>query len=472
MADSSAAVGMTGWRAITPYQWLVFGVVWAGWTLDAADFGLFSLVLKPAMTELLGFPATGALDKAQLAELGKYGGLLAMTGLLGWAFGGFIFGVIADYVGRVRALFYSIIIFSIFTALQGISQHLWDLAIYRFLAGIGTGAELMIGIPLLAETLGDTHRAKISGVMMTGGAIGTFLGAWVFGLVGKYALHLDYLIGGIIPVYKVVEGGPGTWRTVFFAGVIPAILLIIIRGRMNEPSRFAAVQDRRDAVSAGRLVAHDDQSFMQFVPLQLFTRENRYNTLVGLLFGLGSLLAIWTTNIWLPTILSLMIQKNGITGAEAVPFVSNGMMIWSFGGIFGYSAFGFIADWVGRRPTIAFYSIGSIVFGLILYLALPTYEPWYPVVLPVFGFFVFGVFSGHAVYFPELFPTHIRSTGVAFCNGTGRIITSFGPLVAGLLVGAFGGNFNNVTAFMSCFAILSVIAMMIGRETKDDELPR
>jgi MFS family permease len=446
MAETDAGV-LSGWRGITRYQWLVFIVVWAGWTLDAADFGLFSLVLRPALTDLLGFK-TAALDPGQLAQIGKIGGLLAMTGLLGWAFGGFIFGIIADYIGRVRALMYSIIIFSVFTALQGIAQGVWDFALYRFIAGIGTGAELMIGIPLLAETLGDTYRAKISGIMMTGGAIGTFLGAWAYGLVGGFG-----------------------WRVVFFVGVVPAILLAAIRGRMNEPGRFAAVQQRREAVSIGARTDAADEQFMRFVPLQLFTRENRFNTLVGLLFGLGSLLAIWTTNIWLPTILSLMVQKSGITGADAVPFVSNGIMVWSFGGIFGYSAFGFIADAIGRRLTIAFYSIGSVVFGLILYLALPTYEPWFPIVLPIFGFFVFGVFSGHAVYFPELFPTHIRSTGVAFCNGTGRIITSFGPLVAGLLVGAFGGSFNKVTAFMSCFALLSVIAMIMGRETKDDELP-
>ena len=447
MADATAGQ-LSGWRAITPYQWLVFLVVWAGWTLDSADFGLFSLVLKPAITELLGFPTTGALDKAQLAEIGKYGGLLAMTGLLGWAAGGFIFGVVADYVGRVRALMYSVIIFSVFTALQGVSQHLWDFAAYRFIAGIGTGAEVMVGIPLLAETLGDTYRAKISGVMMTGGALGTFLGAWAYGFVGGFG-----------------------WRVVFFVGVVPAILLALIRGRMNEPSRFAAVQQRREALAAGRQAGHDDRAFLRFVPLQLFTKAHRWSTLVGLLFGLGSLLAIWTTNIWLPTILSLMVQKGGISGADAVPFVSNGMMIWSLGGIAGYAAFGFIADVIGRRLTISFYSIGTIALGLLLYLGLPAYEPWYPVVLPFFGFFVFGVFSGHAVYFPELVPTHIRSTGVAFCNGTGRIITSFGPLVAGLLVGAFGGNFNNVTAFMSCFAILSVIAMLMGRETRDDELP-
>ncbi len=450
MADSSGvAVQLAGWRAITPYQWLVFLVVWAGWTLDAADFGLFSLVLRPALTELLGFGPAGTLAPAQLAQLGKVGGFLAMTGLLGWAFGGFIFGIIADYIGRVRALMFSIIIFSVFTALQGVAQGIWDFGAYRFIAGIGTGAELMIGIPLLAETLGETHRAKISGIMMTGGAIGTFLGAWAYGMVGGFG-----------------------WRVVFFIGVLPAILLAVIRGRMSEPPRFAAVRERREAVTAGRQTSADDQQFMRFVPLQLFNRENRFNTLVGLLFGLGSLLAIWTTNIWLPTILSLMVQKGGVTGADAVPFVSNGIMIWSFGGIFGYSAFGFIADAIGRRLTIAFYSVGSVVFGLILYLALPSYEPWYPVVLPIFGFFVFGVFSGHAVYFPELFPTHIRSTGVAFCNGTGRIITSFGPLVAGLLVGAFGGSFNKVTAFMSCFALLSVVAVILGRETKNDELPR
>ena len=82
----------------------------------------------------------------------------------------------------------------------------------------------------------------------------------------------------------------------------------------------------------------------------------------------------------------------------------------------------------------------------------------------------FPVFSGHAVYFPELFPTQIRSTGVAFCNGAARIITSFGPLIAGLLAAALGG-FSVAAAIMVCFALLSVVAMLIGRETKGRELP-
>jgi len=444
MSESGVAVAqLGGWRAVSRYQWLVFAVVWAGWTLDAADFGLYSLVLRPAMIELLG-------GNPPIADIGKYGGLLAMTGLLGWAFGGFLFGILADYIGRVRTLAFSIAIYAVFTALQGLSTGIWDFAIYRFIAGLGTGAELMVGIPLLAETLGETHRAKIAACMMTGGAVGTFIGSWAYGLVGGYG-----------------------WRYVFFLGIVPALLLAVIRRRMLEPDHFSDVQARRQAVAAGRAVAADDHQFMRFVPLQLFNRENRYDTMVGVLFGLGSLLAIWTTNIWLPTILSLMAQKSGAAdAAAAVPFVSHGIMLWSLGGICGYIVFGFLADPLGRRLTVGLYSAGTIAAGLTLYLGLDAYYPWYPVVLPIFGFFVFGVFSGYAVYLPELFPTQIRSTAVGFCTGSARIITSFGPLVAGLLVGAFGGSFNRVTAVMTCFAILSIIAMFLGRETKGMPLPR
>src|SRR5712691_10120137 len=150
---------------------------------------------------------------------------------------------------------------------------------------------------------------------------------------------------------------------------------------------FADVRERRQAVAAGRATSADDHQFMCFVPLQLFNRDNRYNTMIGVMFGLGSLLAVWTTVIWLPTILSLMAQKGGIDAIAAAPFVGRGMMLWSGGGFFGYIVFGFLADLIGRRPTVSLFSLGTVAAGLTLYLALPAYEPWYPVVLPIFGFF-------------------------------------------------------------------------------------
>lgn len=440
-STGAAASSISFPRGLSRYQWTVFFVVWAGWALDATDFGLFSIVLKPAVNELLG--------GATAAQVGRVGGILAMVGLLGWAFGGFMFGIVADYIGRVRTLALSILIYSVFTAAQGFSHSTLELGIFRFLGGLGTGGEIIVGIPLVAEAFADTAlRARVLGVMMTGGAFGSLIGGSVYGLVGPYG-----------------------WRWVFFVGIVPALLLAFIRRGMVEPERFEEVLARRQAAKARpSAVSDDDREFLRFVPVQLFNRRNRYSTLVGLMFCLGTLLAIWTTVIWLPTIITQMLGNDGIKGAAAIPFVSHGMMLWGIGGIFGYASFGFIADAIGRRPAIVFYNLGTLALGLTLYLGLRHYG-LYPYLLPIYGFFVLGVFSGHAVYLPELFPTHVRATAVSFCNGTGRIVTSTGPLIAGLLVSYFGG-FTQGAAIMTGFAALSILAMFLGRETREDPLPR
>ncbi len=440
MSQTQTATGI-GWvREITRYQWQVFLVAWLGWSLDNTDFNLFALVLRPALTELLG-------GNPALADIGRVGGILSMVGLLGWALGGFCFGIIADYIGRVRVLAMSIAMVAVFTALQGLAQGPVMFGVFRFFTGVGTGAEIVIGIPLVAEAFAEVHRAKVLGVMMTGGGFGSLFGGQIFALVGPYG-----------------------WRYVMFAGVLPAIVLLLLRRGMDEPERFRHVHARRSALKAAGAVSDEDKAFQSFVPKQLFSRAHRYSTMVGVLFCVGTLLAIWTSQIWLPTIQGQMLQKIGITGAAAVPVIGHGMMLWGLGGILGYAVFGFVADIAGRRPTIACYNIGTIAAGLYLYLGVSDYS-LYPIMLPIFGFFVFGVFSGHAVYLPELFPTHVRATAVSFCNGSGRVITSFGPLVAGLLAAPFGGDFAKATAVMTCFAGLSILAMILGRETRDDILP-
>ena len=132
MDSSNVKVGRLTWLGeFDRYQWTVFLIAWIGWALDATDFGLFAIVLRPALTDLLGGQPT-------VAQLGEVGGYLSMVGLLGWAFGGFLFGIIADYIGRVRALALSILIFSVFTACQGFAQSPMQLGIFRFPAGIGT----------------------------------------------------------------------------------------------------------------------------------------------------------------------------------------------------------------------------------------------------------------------------------------------------------------------------------------------
>src|SRR5262249_18438636 len=221
-AMGGAAAGQLGFvRGFTRYQWLVFFVVWAGWSLDATDFGLFSLVLRPALTELLG-------GNPSIADIGRVGGILSTVGLLGWSIGGFTFGIVADYIGRVRALALSILIYSVFTGLQGLAHSPIEFAIYRFLAGVGTGAEIIVGIPLVAEAFAETYRAKILGIMMTGGAMGSIIGGQVYALIGGF-------------------GG----RYVFFAGIAPALLLLVVRRGMVEPEHFRVVRERRRALSTG-----------------------------------------------------------------------------------------------------------------------------------------------------------------------------------------------------------------------------
>ncbi|HEX4367542.1 MAG TPA: MFS transporter, partial [Rhodopila sp.] len=390
-------------------------IAWLGWSLDNTDFSLFALVLHPAMTELIGGHPTAA-------DIGRVGGILSMAGLLGWAFGGFIFGILGDYFGRVRTLMFSVVLVAIFTALQGFTHSTLTFGICRFFTGVGTGAEIILGIPLVAEAFADTHRAKILGIMMTGGGFGSLIGGQLFALVGPYG-----------------------WRYVMFTGVLPAIILVLLRRGLEEPEHFQAVAARRRAIRAQRQQSATDQAYLRFTPAQLFSPELRYTTFIGVLFCLGTLLAIWTSAIWLPTIQGQLLAKQGITGPAAAPFIGHGMMLWGLGGIIGYATFGFIADAIGRRSTIIFYNVGTIAVGLYMYLWVDTWD-LYPYLLPVFGYFVFGVFSGHAVYLPELFPTHVRATAVSFCNGSGRVVTSFGPLVAGLLVGMMGGSFNQATA--------------------------
>src|SRR5260370_1623215 len=128
-------------RDITGYQWLVLFIAWAGWSLDITDFTLYGLVLRQAMTDLLGGNPT-------LAQIGSVGGLITTVGLLGWAVGGFFFGIIADYLGRVRTLALSILIYSVFTALQGLAQDAWQLGPFPFITGLRPRPPVVTAEPL------------------------------------------------------------------------------------------------------------------------------------------------------------------------------------------------------------------------------------------------------------------------------------------------------------------------------------
>jgi len=209
----------------------------------------------------------------------------------------------------------------------------------------------MIAIPLVAEAFAETYRAKVLGFMMTGGGFGNLFGAYIYDWVGPYG-----------------------WRYVFFFGIVPALLLAFLRRGMVEPERFEAVKARRQALAATRDHTDEDREFLRLVPLQLFSPAIRFQTLVGVLFALGTLLAVWTAGAWLPTIQGCCSKKRASRAPRPSPS-SAGDEAVGIGGILGYIAFGYIADVIGRRPTIVIYTVGTLIFGLYLFLGVSTYGP-------------------------------------------------------------------------------------------------
>lgn len=139
---------------ITRTQWLVLAGTTLGWGLDGFAGSLYVLVLGPAMNELL--PNSGIDTDG--AAIGFYGGLTVALFLVGWATGGILFGILADYFGRTRVLSVGILTYAVFSALAVFAETWWQLGILRFIAGLGSGVEAPVGAALIAESWRNRFR--------------------------------------------------------------------------------------------------------------------------------------------------------------------------------------------------------------------------------------------------------------------------------------------------------------------------
>src|SRR5271167_1865764 len=193
---------------LTPNQIRSFWAAWGGWSMDGMDSFIYSLVLVPALTDLLprsGIPAT-------TANVGFYGGLLFALFMIGWGVA-LIWGPIADRFGRVRTMMFSILGFSLFTLLAALSTGVWSLALFRFLAGVGIGGEWSIGASLVSEVWPEERRTMGAALMHTGYYIGFFLAG----------------------IANIFIGSRYGWRAMFALGGVPALLIGLIRNNVQEP---------------------------------------------------------------------------------------------------------------------------------------------------------------------------------------------------------------------------------------------
>jgi MFS family permease len=415
---------------LTTNQIRGFWAAWGGWALDGMDSFLYALVLVPALRDLLprsGIPATQA-------NTGFYGGLLFAIFLVGWGFA-FLWGPLADRVGRVRTLVLTILCYSLFTFLGCAAANVWQLAAFRFLAGIGIGGEWTIGGVFVAEEWPESRRKKGAAWMHTGYYFGTFLASIVNYTVGSHY----------------------GWRAVFAVGGAPALLVAFIRYGVRESARW---EHRAAKTASGAF-------------FQLFSPEYRTRTLVNAALLFISMVGLWAGSAYVPSSITFLAGREGYSAGDASRLASWATMLLSAGTILGCLVLPALAERLGRRGALALYFLLMFVFialgfGYVFYRSSNAL-PWFMTCLFFLG--VGGAnFSVYTLWLPEQYRTECRGSAFAFATSFGRF------LAAGItfLVGAGVARMQTIgtpVALTSIAFLVGLALLPLAVETKGKELP-
>ena len=442
--DTSAAINSPPWyRSLNSEQWRVLIASNLGWLFDG--FEIYALFLT------IGFALHQLLEAAQYAEIPRYAGYVLATTVFGWATGGVIGGIIADYIGRKRTMMLAILAYSLTTALSAAAWNWQSFAVLRFLVGVGIGSEWVTGASLVSELWPDHARGKGGGLLQSGAGIGSFLasGVWL-------------LIGGL---------GPGAWRWMYLVGVLPALLVLWIRRGMPESARWEEASERRRAAHAqrrsGAVLEGEGAALTRFTVTDMFLdRSARRRLIPAFLMMLSVTLGFWGVATFVPTYVGAVATMAGLPA----PYYSAVAGLLGTGvAIFGFISLGFCADWIGRRPTAMIWYAACLILTPVVYMWAGSMGALL-IAVTVFGFFTGGIWAWAPIWLPELFPTRMRGTAVAFCFNAPRWISCIGPLIAGTLIVALGG-YGPAATIVGLFFILGIVAAPFLPETNGKPLP-
>ncbi|HML14317.1 MAG TPA: MFS transporter [Xanthobacteraceae bacterium] len=439
----SIATSPPWYRALNRSQWNILLAANLGWLFDGFEVYALFLTVGPAMRSLLA--------PSQYPQIPAYIGTVVAITLVGWGIGGIVGGLLSDYIGRKRTMILAILAYSVMTGLTAISFDWVSFALLRFLVGIAIGSEWATGSSMMAELWPDHARGRGAGLMQCGIGIGNFLASFVW-------LYVSLL-------------GDDAWRYLFLVGILPAVLTMWIRTSIPESAKWEQINERRKAARerqrAGTELAPEERDLTRFTAADLFaSAESRRRTMLTLILSLTTTLAWWGISTWLPPYAAALASASHLPPQQWAAYAG---MAYNFGGVLGYISFGFLADWVGRRPTAMLYFAMAFVLTPVLFL-------WtHDLNLLLFAaginaFFTLGQYSWMPVWLPELFPTRSRGTAIAFIFNAPRFIAFLGPLFGGALIVQFGG-FGKAAMIFACIYFAGFAATPFLPETRGQPLP-
>jgi MFS family permease len=410
------------WYAeVTRYQWLVLAIASAGWIFDVFEGQLFNITRTEMLRELVADPAR----RKFWADV-----LLALF-LLGGTLGGVLFGSLADRLGRKPTMALTILFYSIFSGLTYFATNLAHVAILRFLVAVGVGGEWAVAAALIAEVFPPRARARAGGIFHATSVVGTWLATLAGLAVGT------------------------NWRYAYLLGILPALLVLAVRASIQEPQRWKQAETQNRPLG----------SFRDLFGHAVWARH----AILGLLLAAVGLGTFWGVTVAGQDLAAEMLKRQGVDPAQAgqkAKFAYG--IIQTMGGAIGMFAFGPLAESLGRRGAFAImHALALLIVPLTCY-APQTYTQLL-FLLPVFGAVTLGIHAGYAVYFPELFPDHLRSTGAGVCFNGGRLLAAPLLWLSGSLKSST--DLRLAVTLLGCLFLVGLVLLLFLPETRGKPLP-
>ncbi len=404
----------------TRVRWLTLLAAFLGWLFDGFEIGLFPVVARPALKDMLGSGGD--------ALVGEWMGRITAAFLVGAAVGGGIFGWLGDRIGRVRAMSWSILAYSIFSGAAYFATQPWHLGVFRFLAALGMGGEWALGVALVMECWPEKHRP------------------WLAGAIGA-AANVGMLLVGLLA--KVVPVTQQSWRWMFLVGATPALLTFLIRLFVPESERWKA------AVGGKKI-----RPLTEVLSPPLLGR-----TVIGIVLASVALIGTWGSVQWIP------LWADRLTGGTMPEAKASAQMASSLGAVLGSLMAPILGGSISRRLGYFGLCAASLVTCGLLFRTMHTYGPGFLAVTALVGCSTAAFYGWFPLYFPELFPTRVRATGQGICFNFGRIVAAVGALTSGQLVKHYGGDYAQMGAVITLVYLVGMIVVWIAPETKGKALP-